>query len=217
MVLCSCHRGRETLSPSGARASAGRCPMQVALFKDAPVDRHRSANHDILICRPAPSATGCAREHPPARLLGGRPLRLVRSTRGPLDCHRKRLWQHRPTIRASRPRAGGGSRGHAERDNANPRRQKALLLLIGHGVMIALHAAVDAGARPITSSSRPPTVLPADCGVPLGRTVDEGVEPVHADAVQIEVPSQPGSAPRTPAPVGPPLAVLTPEGRASVA
>ena len=66
MVLCSCHRGRETLSPSGARASAGRCPMQVALFKDAPVDRHRSANHDILICRPAPSASGrSAREHPP--------------------------------------------------------------------------------------------------------------------------------------------------------
>ena len=169
MVLCSCHRGRETLSPSGARASAGRCPMQVALFKDAPVDRHRSANHDILICRPAPSATGrSARERPLARLLGGRSLRLVRSTCGPLDCHRKRLWRHRPTIRASRPRAGGGSRGHAERDNANPRRQKALLLLIGHGVMIALHAAVDAGARPITSSSRPPTVLPCRLWRPLG-------------------------------------------------
>ena len=38
------------------------------------------------------------------------------------------------------PRAGGGSRVHAEWDNANPRRQKVLLFLIRHGLMNALVA-----------------------------------------------------------------------------
>lgn len=66
MVLCSCHRGRETLSPSGARASAGRCPMQVALFKDATVDRRPSpfseTRHPHL---PACTATGRSAREPP--------------------------------------------------------------------------------------------------------------------------------------------------------
>ena len=168
MVLCSCHRGRETLSPSGARASAGRCPMQVALFKDATVDRHRSAKHDILICRPAPLRAGARESTPPGSPSGWSPATTGQIHMWSVGLSPKAVMAapaddscESPPSRRWQPRARReGQRQPSPSEGASaPHRAR---------VMIALHAAVDAGARPITSSSRPPTVLPCRLWRPLG-------------------------------------------------